>query len=95
MSRFRASIPSLIVTLLAATTFAGGQTGIPLKKPVFSGACRLCSWGAVAEIVQTAMKPYGYHVQICYNCNAADAPRIVSEARTPPPYKPDPVWAEN
>ena len=31
-------------------------------------------------------------MQICYNCNAADAPRIVSEARVPPPpYKPDPA----
>ena len=43
----------------------------------------------MAEVLQAAMKPYGYDVQICYNCNAADAPRIVSEARTPPPYKPD------
>jgi TRAP transporter TAXI family solute receptor len=33
-------------------------------------------------------------VQICYNCNAADAPRIVSEARTPPPFRPDPVVPE-
>jgi TRAP transporter TAXI family solute receptor len=40
------------------------------------------------------MKPYGYDVQICYNCNAADAPRIVSEARMPPPYKPDPAVPE-
>jgi hypothetical protein len=48
----------------------------------------------MAEVVQAAMKPYGYDVQICYNCNAADAPRIVSEARTPPPYKPDPSVPE-
>ena len=48
----------------------------------------------MAEVVQAAMKPYGYDVQICYNCNAADAPRIVSEARMPPPYKPDPAVPE-
>jgi TRAP transporter TAXI family solute receptor len=65
------------------------QTGIEAKKPVFGGACKICPWGAMAEIVKTAMKPYGYDVQICYNCNAADAPRIVSEARMPPPYRPD------
>ena len=94
MPRLRTSIPSAIVALLAATTFAGGQTGIPEKKPVFGGACRLCPWGAMAEVVQAAMKPYGYDVQICYNCNAADAPRIVSEARTPPPYRPDPAVPE-
>ena len=29
------------------------------KKPVFGGACRLCPWGAMAEVVQAAMKPYG------------------------------------
>src|ERR1019366_5996960 len=94
VSRFCTSFPSLIVALLAAATFAGGQTGIPAKRPVFGGACRLCPRGAMAEVVQAAMKPYGYDVQICYNCNAADAPLIVSEARMPPPYKPDPVVPE-
>jgi TRAP transporter TAXI family solute receptor len=78
-----------VVALLAATALAG-QTGIKDKKPVFGGACKICPWGAMAEVVQAAMKPYGYDVQICYNCNAADAPRIVSEARTPPAYRPDP-----
>jgi TRAP transporter TAXI family solute receptor len=63
---------------------------IEMKRPVFGGACKICPWGAMAEVVKQAMKPYGYDVQICYNCNAADAPRIVSEARTPPPYRPDP-----
>ena len=94
MSRFCTSISSLIVALLAAAIFAGGQTAITETKPVFGGACRICPWGAMAEVVQAAMKPYGYDVQICYNCNAADAPRIVSEARTPPPYKPDPAVPE-
>ena len=94
MLRFGTPTPSSIVALLAATALAGGQTGIPEKKPVFGGACRLCPWGAMAEVVQAAMKLYGYDVQICYNCNASDAPRIVSEARTPPPYKPDPAVPE-
>jgi TRAP transporter TAXI family solute receptor len=89
VSRLRVSFPSPIVALLAATALAG-QTGIKDKKPVFGGACKICPWGAMAEVVQSAMKPYGYDVQICYNCNAVDAPRIVSEARTPPPYRPDP-----
>jgi TRAP transporter TAXI family solute receptor len=48
----------------------------------------------MAEIVKKAMKPYDYDVQICYNCNAIDAPRIVSEARMPPPYRPDPSVSE-
>jgi len=69
-------------------------TGIEAKRPVFGGACKICPWGAMAEVVQAAMKPYGYDVQICYNCNAAEAPRIVSEAKLPPPYKPDPAVPE-
>jgi TRAP transporter TAXI family solute receptor len=71
-----------------------GSSSIRDKKPVFGGACRICPWGAMAEVVQAAMRPYGYDVQICYNCNAADAPRIVSEARMPPPYRPDPAVPE-
>jgi hypothetical protein len=82
----------LLSALLAIAAIA--QTGIKEKKPVFGGACRLCPWGAMAEVVQAAMKPYGYDVQICYNCNAIDAPRIVADARTPPPYKPDPAMPE-
>ena len=79
-----------VAALFGLLWLASGQTtSMREKKPVFGGACRLCPWGAMAEVVQGAMKPYGYDVQICYNCNAADAPRIVSEARVPPPYKPD------
>ena len=84
--------PALV--LLAAASLVSGQPGIKEKKPVFGGACRLCPWGAMAEVVQSAMKPYGYDVRICYNCNAADSTRIVSEARTPPPYRPDPAVPE-
>jgi hypothetical protein len=93
-SKFRLSFLFGIALLLAATAITAGQTGIKAKKPVFGGACKLCPWGAMAEVVKEAMQPYGYNVQICYNCNAADAPRIVSEARTPPPYKPDPAVPE-
>ncbi|MBN1601313.1 MAG: TAXI family TRAP transporter solute-binding subunit [Chitinispirillaceae bacterium] len=81
---------SMVTFFLLKTLFSSAQTSIEEKEPVFGGACRLCPWGVMAEVVQTAMIPYGYNVQICYNCNAADAPRIVSEARTPPPYRPDP-----
>jgi TRAP transporter TAXI family solute receptor len=69
----------------------GGSTGIDVKRPVFGGACMLCPWGALAEVVRQAMQPYGYDVQICYNCNAAPSPLIVADRRPPPPYRPDPV----
>jgi TRAP transporter TAXI family solute receptor len=48
----------------------------------------------MAEVVKAAMSVYGYDVQICHNCNGADAPRIVGDARTPPPYRPDPSVPE-
>ena len=85
-----------LLLVVAASPLAAGQTSASIrdKKPVFGGACRVCPWGAMAEVVQAAMKPYGYDVQICYNCNAIDAPRIVGDARTPPPYKPDPSVPE-
>jgi len=106
VSRIRFSSAYLIAALLAAAGSAGAQSGahdegarktsnsIKEKRPVFGGACRLCPWGAMAEVVQAAMKRYGYDVQICYNCNAADSTRIVSEGRTPPPYRPDPAVPE-
>jgi TRAP transporter TAXI family solute receptor len=87
---------SLIVLLLAMIGLIGSQTGtvsstgIEAKKPVFGGACMICPWGAMAEAVKSSMQFYGYDVQICHNCNAADAPRIVSSAKLPPPYKVDP-----
>ena len=59
------------------------------KKPVFGGACKLCPWGVMADVVKSAMQYYGYDVQICHNCNAEDSPRIVAQARKPPPYKVD------
>ena len=62
--------------------------GIAAHRPVFGGACKTCPWGVVADVVKAAMKPYGYDVQVCYHCFMADAPRIVGDAREPPPWNP-------
>lgn len=100
MYRAHGWIVALIVLLPAAAASAqqsaepAGETGIEGKAPVFGGACRLCPWGALGEVVRQAMEPYGYDVQMCYNCNAAAAPLIVADARVPPPYRPDPVVGE-
>jgi uncharacterized protein len=88
---------SLLLLALALFSPVGARsggvytTGIGIKKPVFGGACRLCPWGAMAQVVKDAMHYYGYDVQICHNCNAAAAPVIVSEAELPPPYRKDPA----
>lgn len=62
--------------------------GIAHHRPVFGGACKSCPWGAMADVVKAALAPYGYDVQVCYHCFMADAPRIVADARTPPPWTP-------
>jgi len=96
MSRL-GSLTLLLVTTLAspaAQTVSIPTTGISLRRPVFGGACKLCPWGALGEIVKQATRPYGYDVQICYNCNRADGPRIVASAKLPPPYVKDPAVSE-
>jgi hypothetical protein len=83
--------------LLSALLFSAGvsglamaqETGIKIKKPVFGGACKACPWGAMAEIVKSAMQPYGYDVQICYTCSGPDAPRIVAGSKKGPAPKPE------
>ena len=81
----------VMMGLIDAQTSPVYSTGIKIKRPVFGGACKLCPWGAMAQVVKDAMRPYGYDVQICHNCNAAAAPEIVSQAKVPPPYHPDPA----
>ena len=66
-------------------------TGIAQKMPVFGGACKVCPWGAIGQAVKRSMQPYGYEVQMCYNCNQMAAPLLVSQASLPPPYKYDVV----
>ena len=93
MKRFLSAVALALVMagVLAAQSNPGSQNAaIATKQPVFGGACKLCPWGAMAEVVKRVMQNYGYDVQICYNCNAENSPRIVAEARTPPPYKVDP-----
>src|SRR5580704_15607191 len=63
--------------------------GIAAHRPVFGGACKDCPWGVVADVVKQALVPYGYDLQVCYHCFMADAPRIVGDARMPPPWSPN------
>jgi len=83
------AFPALILVALVATARITNaqQLGIQAKKPVLGAACKVCPWGALADIVKQAMQPYGYDVQICYHCFRADAPRIVADAKMPPPWE--------
>lgn len=77
----------MFITLLSAQeTVDVGVTGWDVKKPVMAGACETgCPWGELGDFVQEAMKPYGYTVIICRNCNRTYGPRLVSDHDFPPP----------
>ena len=80
-------ITTVVFCCLSSHLVAEDDIGIEVRKPVLGGACKICPWGAAADTVKSMMQPYGYDVQVCYNCNTAEAPRIVSEARMPPPIE--------
>jgi uncharacterized protein len=63
-----------------------GKTGWDVKRPVIAGACdNGCPWGELADFVQESMKPFGYSVIICRNCNRSYGARLVSQNDYPPP----------
>lgn len=81
----------LLVCVAGGFRFANGQSaerpalGYAARKPVFGGACPLCPWGSMANVVKAAMKPYGWDIQICYVCaGGARSVRMVSGKQVPP-----------
>ena len=63
-----------------------GETGWKVKRPVMASACANgCPWGEIGDYVKDAMKPYGYSVILCRNCNRAYGPPLVSQNAYPPP----------
>jgi TRAP-type uncharacterized transport system substrate-binding protein len=85
------------IVFLALIIFAGatcraqedmdvGKTGWDVKRPVMAAACESgCPWGELGDFVRESMKPYGYSVILCRNCNRSYGPRLVSENDFPPP----------
>jgi len=72
--------------ILAQETIDVGKTGWDVKKPVMAAACETgCPWGELGDFVKESMKPYGYSVILCRNCNRTYGPRLVSEHDYPPP----------
>jgi uncharacterized protein len=72
--------------LHAQKTIDVGKTGWDVKRPVMAGACDSgCPWGEIGDFVQDAMKPFGYDVVLCRNCNRSYGPGLVSKHDFPPP----------
>jgi uncharacterized protein len=80
------SVMVLPVNLIhALKTIDVGKTGWDVKRPVMAAACESgCPWGELGDFVKEAMKPYGYSVLLCRNCNRSYGPRLVSENNYPP-----------
>jgi hypothetical protein len=83
------------VALLLAFAVAGSgpsvaeELGLVVKKPVVAAACKLCPWGAIADVLKEALKPQGYDLQICYTCSRGNNPRYVVGTMTPPQTDPE------
>jgi hypothetical protein len=94
-------ISGIVLTAYAAApiespvgkTVEVGETGFSTKRPVLASACpHACPWGELGDFVRDAMRPLGYDVVLCRNCNGAEGPRIVSGAQRPPQLKPSDLW---
>jgi TRAP-type uncharacterized transport system substrate-binding protein len=86
------SIILFIVLILSAKqihaqeTIDVGKTGWDEKRPVMASACESgCPWGELGDFIKESMKPYGYSVILCRNCNRWYGPGLVSEHDYPPP----------
>ncbi len=76
----------LTTHLVAQRDIDVGKTGWDVKRPVMAAACECgCPWGELGDFIEEALKPYGYSVILCRNCNRSYGPRLVSEHDFPPP----------
>ena len=63
-----------------------GKTGWDVKRPVMAAACETgCPWGELGDFIKESMKPFGYSVILCRNCNRTYGPGLVSNHAYPPP----------
>jgi uncharacterized protein len=92
--KFSSLLPVIVFILMilpddkisAQETIDVGKTGWDVKRPVMAGACESgCPWGELGDFVKESMKPFGYSVIICRNCNRSYGPRLVSTHDFPPP----------
>ncbi len=75
----------LVINLSAQETIDVGKTGWDVKRPLMAAACESgCPWGELGDFVKESMKPFGYSVILCRNCNRWYGPQLVSENDYPP-----------
>ena len=81
------AVISLQINIVKAQeTIDVGKTGWDVKRPVMAAACESgCPWGELGDFMKNSMKPFGYSVILCRNCNRSYGPRLVSGHDYPPP----------
>jgi uncharacterized protein len=86
-----ALVTSILIVLLSTNKLAAqedidvGKTGWEVKRPVMAAACESgCPWGELGDFVKESMKPLGYSVILCRNCNRWYGPGLVSQKDYPP-----------
>lgn len=93
--RNRTTLGFILVLALFLSYGIGGRSsvaderGLAAKKPVVAAACKLCPWGAIADVLKEALKPQGYDLQICYTCSRGNNPRYVVGTMQPPQTDPE------
>ncbi len=77
----------LTVNLVRAQqTIDVDKTGWDVKRQVMAAACECrYPWGELGDFIEAFMKPLGYSVLLCRNCNRTYGPRLVAEHDFPPP----------
>jgi uncharacterized protein len=71
------------------------ENGLARKRPIMAGACLTCVWGPLAVLTKQALAPFGYDVQICYNCNRQlSVPVVAKNMDTPPLNKWDRILGD-
>jgi TRAP transporter TAXI family solute receptor len=79
-----------VLTLDAGIARGADQNaGFAQRAPVLAASCRICPWGALADIAKEGMLKYRWDIQVCYNCaGAAREARNVESRALAPAYDP-------
>jgi TRAP transporter TAXI family solute receptor len=93
-ARYRTTFGFILALVLSFTVSGFGpsaaeELGVAAKKPVVAAACKLCPWGAIADVLKESLKPAGYDLQICYTCSRGNNPRYVVGTMRPPQTDPE------
>jgi TRAP-type uncharacterized transport system substrate-binding protein len=88
-------VDALLPSANAQATSGKPALGFAAKKPVFGGACPMCPWGNLGDVLKEAMKDTEWDIQMCHVC--AGGPRSVRMVvgKEVPPIDPESTTQPN